>query len=117
MEQLNLNIESRGDKGKGASRRIRRAGNRGRRLLNGETQLKMLGRYVQVKAEVVNVQAFSVHADQTELVGWLRTAPHPPETVHVVHGDPDAAEALRAAIVKELGWSVTLARYLQTVRL
>ncbi|MGZ6205709.1 MAG: MBL fold metallo-hydrolase RNA specificity domain-containing protein [Candidatus Binataceae bacterium] len=92
-------------------------GTRGRRLLNGETQLKMLGRYVQVKAEVVNVQAFSVHADQTELVGWLRTAPHPPETVHVVHGDPDAAEALRAAIAKELGWSVTVARYLQTVRL
>lgn len=92
-------------------------GTRGRRLLNGEPQVKMLGRYVPVKAEVVNVQAFSVHADQAELVGWLRTAPRPPETVYVVHGDPVAAEALRAAIVKELEWNAIVATHLQTVRL
>lgn len=92
-------------------------GTRGRRLLNGEPQLKMLGRYVRVKAEVVNVQAFSVHADQGELVGWLRMAPRPPKTVYVVHGDPAAAEALRAAIVRELGWNASVARHLQTVPL
>ncbi|HVA40397.1 MAG TPA: MBL fold metallo-hydrolase RNA specificity domain-containing protein, partial [Candidatus Binataceae bacterium] len=69
------------------------------------------------KAEVVNVQAFSVHADRAELVGWLRTAPHPPKAVYVVHGDPLAAEALRTAIVEELGWNAIVARHLQTVRL
>ena len=92
-------------------------GTRGRRLLNGEPQLKMLGRYVPVKAEVVNVQAFSVHADQAELIGWLRAAARPPAAVYVVHGDPDAAEALRAAIVKELGWNAAVARQLERVRL
>jgi metallo-beta-lactamase family protein len=92
-------------------------GTRGRRLLNGEPQLKMLGRYVPVKAEIVNVQAFSVHADQAELVGWLRTAPRPPEAVYVVHGDPVAAEALRTAIVGELGLNASVAKHLQTVRL
>ena len=92
-------------------------GTRGRRLLDGEPQLKMLGRYVPVKAEVVNVQAFSVHADQTELIGWLGAAPRPPEAVYVVHGDAAAAEALRAAILKELGWKTIVAEQLQTVRL
>lgn len=92
-------------------------GTRGRRLLAGEPQLKMLGRYVQVKAEVVDVQAFSVHADQDELVGWLSAAPRPPEAVYVVHGDAVAAQALRAAIVKRLGWNAIVAAQLQTVRL
>jgi metallo-beta-lactamase family protein len=92
-------------------------GTRGRRLLDGERQLKMLGRYVAVQAEVVNVQAFSVHADQAELVGWLGTAPRPPEAVYVVHGDPAAAETLRATIVKELGWNAAVAEQLQTVQL
>ncbi|HTQ23216.1 MAG TPA: MBL fold metallo-hydrolase [Candidatus Binataceae bacterium] len=92
-------------------------GTRGRRLLNGEPQVKMLGRYVPVKAEVINVQAFSVHADQAELIGWLRAAPRPPEAVYVVHGDPAAAEALRTAILKELKWNAIVAEQLQTVRL
>jgi metallo-beta-lactamase family protein len=92
-------------------------GTRGRRLLNGEPQIKMLGRYVPVKAEIVNVQAFSVHADQAELVAWLGAAPRPPEAVYVVHGDPDAAEALRASIVKALRWNAVVAAHLQTVPL
>lgn len=77
----------------------------------------MLGRYVPVKAEIVNVQAFWVHTDQAELIGWLGAAPRPPEAVYVLHGDPIVAEALRAAIVKDLGWNAIVARHLQTVRL
>jgi metallo-beta-lactamase family protein len=92
-------------------------GTRGRRLLDGEPQIRMLGRDIPVKAEVVNVQAFSVHADQAELIRWLGAAPRPPKAVYVVHGEPVAAEALRAAIVTELGWNATLAAHLQTVRL
>jgi metallo-beta-lactamase family protein len=92
-------------------------GTRGRRLLNGEPAVKMLGQYVPVKAEIVNVQAFSAHADGSELIGWLRRAPRPPSTVYVVHGDPAAAEALRAGIVEEIGWKAIVAKHLQTVRL
>ena len=39
-------------------------GTRGRSLLDGAKSVKMLGRYVPVRAEVVNVPAFSVHADR-----------------------------------------------------
>jgi metallo-beta-lactamase family protein len=92
-------------------------GTRGRRLLNGEPAVKMLGRYVEVKAEIVNVQAFSAHADRMELIGWLRQAPRPPGRVYVVHGDPAAAESLRAGIAEVLGWDAAVAKHLQTVRL
>jgi metallo-beta-lactamase family protein len=92
-------------------------GTRGRALLEGARAVKMLGQYVPVRAEIVNVPAFSVHADQPELLAWLRTAPRPPDTVFVVHGEPRAAEALRSAIQADLGWTAAVPRHLEQVRL
>ena len=63
-------------------------GTRGRQLLEGERHLKMFGRYVPVRAEIVQVPDFSVHADADELVAWVASAEKPPHTVYVVHGEP-----------------------------
>jgi metallo-beta-lactamase family protein len=92
-------------------------GTRGRRLLNGEPTIKMLGRYIAVRAEIVNVPAFSVHADQAELLAWLSTAPHPPATCYVVHGELAAAHALREEIRKQLGWNAVVPHHLEVVRI
>lgn len=93
------------------------AGTRGRTLLDGAHSIKMLGCYVPVRAEVVNVPAFSVHADQAEIFGWLRGAPRPPGTVFLVHGEPAAAEALHALVERDLGWNAAVPRYGENVRL
>lgn len=92
-------------------------GTRGRSLADGCRELKLLGHYVGVRAEVVSVPAFSVHADRSELVAWLKRAPRAPETVFVVHGEPPAASALHDAIEKELGWTAAVPRYLEQVRI
>jgi len=92
-------------------------GTRGRSMLDGAPTVKMLGRYVAVKAEVVNVPAFSVHADQGEIVGWLCAAPSRPQICYIVHGDSDAADSLSARIRKELGWNVVTPQHLEQVRL
>ncbi len=92
------------------------AGTRGRSLADGCRELKLLGRYIGVRAEVVSVPAFSVHADRGELLGWLRRLPRPPETVFVVHGEPPAATALHDAIEHELGWTAAVPRDLEKVR-
>ena len=92
-------------------------GTRGRLLAEGAREVKMLGRYVAVRAEVVMVPAFSVHADQGEILGWLRGAPRAPETTFVVHGEAAAAAALHDAIERELGWTAAVPRYLEQVRL
>jgi metallo-beta-lactamase family protein len=92
-------------------------GTRGRSFLDGARSVKMLGRYVPVRAEVVHVPAFSVHADQRELLDWLRTAPQPPEMTFVVHGEHSAAEAFRTTIEATLGWTVAVPHYLEQVRL
>jgi metallo-beta-lactamase family protein len=92
-------------------------GTRGRALVDGAHAVKMLGRYVPVRAEVVNVSAFSVHADQSELLEWLREGARPPETIFIVHGERQASEALHRAIERELGWSAAVPRYLEQVRI
>jgi metallo-beta-lactamase family protein len=91
-------------------------GTRGRALLDGARAVKMLGRYIAVRAEVVNVPAFSVHADQAEILAWLHTAPRPPDATFIVHGEPAASDALHRLIEAHLGWTVAVPRYLEQVR-
>jgi metallo-beta-lactamase family protein len=92
-------------------------GTRGRSLADGAKVLKMLGRYVRVRAEIVTLAAFSVHADQDGLVGWLRQLPTEPRSVFVVHGEPEASRALADRIDDELGWLAVVPRLGERVRL
>ena len=92
-------------------------GTRGRDLLAGARQLKMYGRYVPVRAEIVDDPEFSVHADASEIVDWLRRMPEEPRVVYTVHGEPDASSALAARIQEELGWCAVAPRYGERVRL
>jgi metallo-beta-lactamase family protein len=79
-------------------------GTRGRQLADGATEVKMYGRYVPVRAEVVQVDSLSVHADADGVIGWLSRMPEPPRTAYVVHGEQHASAALAARIRHELGW-------------
>lgn len=77
-------------------------GTRGRHLLEGVRELKMLGHYVPVRAEVVHDDTFSVHADGDELVAWIARAARAPQVVYVVHGEPASAAALARRVQREL---------------
>ena len=63
----------------------------------------MYGRDVPVRADVVDLPAFSVHADSEELVAWLGTASPWPDEVYLVHGEPESAAALADRIEAEHG--------------
>ncbi len=92
-------------------------GTRGRRLLDGERVVKMLGRYVPVRAEIIDATALSVHADGGELIGWLETAEAPPDAIFTVHGEPAASAALVDAIDRDLGWTAVAPTHGERVRL
>jgi len=93
------------------------AGTRGRSLLEGAQTLKLLGRYVPVRAEIVDAGGFSVHADEREILDWLASAPTPPRVAFVVHGEPEASLALQGAIARERGWNAVVPRDGERVRL
>ena len=93
------------------------SGTRGASLLSGARSLRIFGRDVPVRAEVVSIGGMSAHADADELMTWMGAVSVPPESVYVTHGEPTAADALRARIKRELRWSVRVPEFLERVPL
>ena len=83
------------------------AGTRGRALQEGQTQLKMYGKWIPVKAHIAEVESFSVHVDAEELTQWLSKIKKP-KYAFVVHGEPDAQRSLKSRLENQLGWDVTI---------
>ncbi|MBL8311498.1 MAG: MBL fold metallo-hydrolase [Burkholderiales bacterium] len=79
-------------------------GTRGATLVGGANAVKIHGDYVPVRAEVVNLETMSAHADYEEILAWLAHFKRPPRQVFITHGEPGAADALRQRISQRLGW-------------
>ena len=88
-------------------------GTRGAKLVAGDPAIKIHGSYVPVNAWVSQIEGLSGHADADELLGWLRGFSHPPKQTFVVHGEREAADALRLRISDELGWKVATVEHMQ----
>jgi metallo-beta-lactamase family protein len=80
------------------------AGTRGRQLRDGATRLRVFGEELPVRARILATDALSAHADQGELLRWLRGFRQPPGATWAVHGEPDAARSLIETVGRELGW-------------
>jgi metallo-beta-lactamase family protein len=92
-------------------------GTRGRALQEGAKTLNLFGQAVPVSAEIVEMGQFSAHAGKNELLRWLTALPAPPKQTYLTHGEPQAAQALQAAIQEKFRWKASVARYLDTVPL
>jgi metallo-beta-lactamase family protein len=92
-------------------------GTRGAALERGERTLRIFGRDVPIRAEVLQLESLSAHADADALIAWMRTAPHAPAMTYVTHGEPDSAEALRIRIKHELKWDARVPEQLDLVDL
>ena len=93
------------------------AGTRGAALAAGANEIKIHGAYVPVRAEVVQLEALSAHADRDGLLDWLGALPKPPRRVFVTHGEPVAADAMRLAIEEGRRWNVVVPEDRQVVEL
>jgi metallo-beta-lactamase family protein len=78
-------------------------GTRGWRLQRGERHLRMHGRDVPVRAGLASISGLSAHADQDQLVRWVRDLT-PPRLTVVVHGEVEAAATLARRLSDELGF-------------
>ena len=68
----------------------------GRRLLEGNDEVRVLGTPVQVRARIERADAYSAHADRTGLLGWAEAVRERGQVSRyfLVHGEEDSAEAL-----------------------
>ena len=78
------------------------SGTLGRRLYSGEKQVDILGEHVEVRANVVSIGAYSAHADQEQLLHWIKTAESLPKHVYCTHGEEDASAALATMVTEQL---------------
>jgi metallo-beta-lactamase family protein len=85
-------------------------GTRGRALQEGARHVRIHGHDVKVRAQVETLDGLSAHADQSEILRWLRGFRRPPKSVFLVHGEPTAAQTLATTIHERLGWKARPAR-------
>ncbi|WP_019143402.1 MBL fold metallo-hydrolase RNA specificity domain-containing protein [Noviherbaspirillum massiliense] len=92
-------------------------GTRGASMIAGAEAVKIHGEYIPVRAQVRQIGNLSAHADADEILGWLSGFAAPPKRVFIIHGEPDAANALRERIEQRFGWACSVPAYLDEVTL
>jgi metallo-beta-lactamase family protein len=79
-------------------------GTRGRKLLEGATEIKIYGKYYPVLAKILEIEGLSAHGDQNDLLNWLSDLKKQPEKVFLVHGENQPADELRIKINEKYGF-------------
>ena len=94
-------------------------GTLGRHLQDGAKTVKVDGQIRQVRCRIRSISGFSAHADESELLDWLRNflgEGRKPRRVFLVHGDPDAQQALEPKVAA-LGFDVHVPVWREVVTL
>jgi metallo-beta-lactamase family protein len=72
----------------------------GRKIVEKYKEVPIFGEPMRLRAEVVTLNELSGHADQHELLAWLKPAAPNLKRVFLVHGEPAQQRALGAAITE-----------------
>jgi metallo-beta-lactamase family protein len=93
------------------------AGTTGRRILDGDAEVKIMKQFVPVRCHVERIGGLSAHADWKEVLRWLEGMPSAPRRSFTTHGEPEAAAAMAAHIRDRYGWRVDAPDYGDRVEL
>jgi metallo-beta-lactamase family protein len=74
-------------------------GTLGRLILDGERAVRMFGEEVAVKARIRQIENYSAHADQKELVAWVVERLPVRAGIFLTHGEDQARAALREHLI------------------
>jgi len=86
-------------------------GTLGRRIVDGEKDIRILGQQYKVKANIVQLHGFSGHADRDMLLRWLSALKEPPRHVFVVHGEESSARSFADFVTEQTGWQTSVPEY------
>ncbi|NOZ62012.1 MAG: MBL fold metallo-hydrolase [Calditrichaeota bacterium] len=86
-------------------------GTLGRRIVDGDQEVRVLGQYSQVRAKVVQLHGFSAHADKNELLHWLSGLKNPPKQLFITHGEAEAAHEFAKTVREQKGWNVSVPKF------
>lgn len=81
-------------------------GTLGRKLRDGAKNVNVFGEPTDVRAEIAALDGFSAHADQAEILAWVKKLSPLPRTIFLVHGETDAMETLAGLLRERTGATV-----------
>lgn len=85
-------------------------GTRGAKMVGGADSVKIHGEWIPVKARVEVIHGLSGHADFAEIQQWLKRSQLTKNTaIKLVHGEPDALEAMRDHLRRKTSYHVEVA--------
>ena len=90
-------------------------GTRGDLLIKGASEIKLLGGVMRAAAEIAELPNVSAHADYQEILDWLHDFAGAPRQTFIVHGEPQAALALKSKIEDLYHWHCVVPKYLEQV--
>jgi metallo-beta-lactamase family protein len=92
-------------------------GTLGAQLQAGVKAVRIDGEMRDVRCQVRSISGFSAHADESELLDWIRAFAKPRlRRVFIVHGDPDAQAAIEPKI-RALGFDTHIPKWHERVSL
>jgi metallo-beta-lactamase family protein len=77
-------------------------GTLGRKIVDGEKTVHILGEEIAVKASIYTINGFSAHADQAELIEWISFFKDSPE-VFIVHGEEEVSMVFSSLVNERFG--------------
>lgn len=92
-------------------------GTRGRKILDGDTNCRIYGIDVQIKADIHFIDGLSAHGDQAELLEWCEGFISRPKRTFLVHGEEKATETLAQLLKEKLDWNTIQPNYLESFEL
>jgi metallo-beta-lactamase family protein len=93
-------------------------GTRGAKMVGGAERVKIHGDWFPVKARLEVLSGLSGHGDSAEIEQWLAQSALDPETrIKLIHGDPEALEAMRDHLRQNTRFEVDVAGYQSILRL
>ena len=80
----------------------------GRKLLQGDKIARIYGEEYEVRAKMEEIDGYSAHADEGELLDFIAAIPNKPDRVFVVHGEIPAAKSVAEGLIKSGISNVTI---------
>lgn len=77
----------------------------GRKLLDGEANVKLFNESIEVNAEIANLDGISGHADRDMMIDWLMALEKAPAKVFVNHGEDGVCDSFAKTISERLGFA------------
>jgi metallo-beta-lactamase family protein len=80
----------------------------GRKIVDKQPEVPIFGDMMRLRAEVVKINELSGHADQHELLAWVKPIVPGLKKVFLVHGEPLQSAALAKAIQQQYRLDITV---------